>query len=211
MPNPKGITAGGQIRRFACLPGPVIAATDASWKKEDQRAGLGYITTDGRWAAIGQQWSPNATRVAGPPCADVFELRAMAALLVPQLGLPGRSEPPDLVLTDNSYSLKYLGAWQDGRLDVMPPGYRPDGLRKTKTGTRPAALVLLARRVYRLAGRTRFQRIQGHSGILLNEAADQLARIGRCGTELTTRREAFAVADSTLADWHSAGTLLAAG
>lgn len=175
---------------------PVIAATDASWKKG--YGGLGYITTTGRWGLCGRP--DDRDDPTGPAKVLVNELRAVDLLLSALGGVPGL-----LLLVDSRWALAYLQAWQSGRTDAMPDGY---DLRPRRAGA--PTLVRLAERVAALPD-LRLEHVKGHSGHLLNEAADSLAKIAR--RRMTESFDATAraadLAASFLLTWHQQAALAA--
>lgn len=184
-----------QVTRWADTA-PVIAATDASWKKDV--GGLGYITTTGRWGYRGR--SADRNDPTGPARVLVSELRAVE-LLLSELG-----DVPDLLLlVDSRRALTFLRTWQCGRTDAMPEGY---DLRPRRSGA--PTLVRLAERVAALPG-LRMEHVKGHSGHPLNEAADSLAKIAR--RRMTEPFDAVGraadLAASFLLTWHQQAAVAA--
>ena len=178
----------GDVERWA-RTGPVIAATDASWKKG--HGGLGYLTSTGRWGF--RSWPQGRTDPTGRSKVLVNELRAVE-LLLSALG-----EVSELVLLVDSLSaLTYLRSWQNGRIELMPDGY---DLRPRSHGA--PTLIRLAERVAVFPG-LHAQHVKAHSGHPLNEAADSLASIAR--RHLTESFDAAAraedLAKSFLLTWH---------
>jgi len=161
---------------------PLVAATDASWKHGS--GGMGFLTTDGRWG-LGR-WKAGPQDPTGPSKIIITELRAVQLLLVsvePQLEMT--------VLIDSLPALSYLWRWQEGDVSALPPGYRAPHLQS------------LARRVADRRGLV-FQHVKGHSGHLLNEAADSLAAIARRRRTLDSEAESRAadLVDSFLTSWN---------
>ena len=178
----------GDVERWA-RTGPVIAATDASWKKG--HGGLGYLTSTGQWGFRSRP--EDRTDPTGRSKVLVNELRAVELLL------SVLDEVSELVLLVDSLSaLTYLRSWQNGRTELMPDGY---DLRPRRQGA--PTLVRLAERVAALPG-LRVEHVKGHSGHPLNEAADSLASIAR--RRLTESFDAAAraedLAKSFLLTWH---------
>lgn len=171
----------GQVARWTGTR-PLVAATDASWKHG--HGGMGFLTTDGRWG-LGR-WKAGPQDPTGPSKIIITELRAVQLLL--------SSVEPRLemtVLLDSLPALSFLRRWQAGDVAALPPGYRAPHLR------------LLARRVADRPGLT-FQHVKGHSGHLLNEAADSLAAIARRRQTLGSEAQARAadLVDSFLTSWN---------
>ncbi|MEO3786939.1 RNase H family protein [Actinocorallia sp. B10E7] len=178
-PSP-GPALAGQVARWTGTR-PLVAATDASWKRG--HGGMGFLTTDGRWG-IGD-WKVGPQDPTGPSKIIITELRAVQLLLST---VEARVEMT--VLIDSLPALSYLWRWQSGDVSALPPGYEAPHLR------------LLARRVADRP-RLRFQHVKGHSGHLLNEAADSLAAIARRrapGFDVEAR--ASDLVDSFLTSWN---------
>ncbi|OUC91330.1 ribonuclease HI [Streptosporangium minutum] len=177
----------GRVAGRWATTGPLTAATDASWKS--RICGIGYVTSEGCWGLRG--WSVDRHDPTGPSKVLVNELRAVDLLL----RAVGR---PDVLLVDSLRALSFLHAWQRGDTGHLPEGY---DLRPRRNG--PPALVRLAEHVAELDGLT-FQHVKGHSGHLLNEAADSLASIAR--RAVTERFDATGRAgglvSSFLSSWH---------
>ncbi|GGQ07382.1 hypothetical protein [Streptosporangium pseudovulgare] len=167
--------------------GPLTAATDASWK--NRVGGLGYITSDGHWGLCGRPTDRHDP--TGPAKVLVNELRAVDLLL---RGAPG----PDVLLVDSTGALELLRAWQRGEVERMPEGY---DLRPRRCG--PPALVRLAEHVAGLGGLS-VRHVKGHSGHLLNEAADSLASIARRSVteRFDVTERAAGLVSSFLSSWH---------
>ena len=184
----------GDIGRWAGT-GPVIAATDASWKKG--HGGLGYLTSTGRWGFRSRP--EDRTDPTGRSKVLVNELRAVE-LLLSVLG-----EVSELMLLVDSLSaLTYLRSWQNGRTQLMPDGY---DLRPRRQGA--PTLVRLAERVAATPG-LHMEHVKAHSGHPLNEAADSLASIARrrISEPFDAAARAEELAKSFLLSWHQ--TALAA-
>jgi ribonuclease HI len=145
------------------VAGPVIAATDASLHRKGRCAGLGYLTSDGRWGAV--QYDCRYPARSARLSTGVTELAAVAFLF--------QACVPDVLLTDSMDALRYLLRWRAGDTESMPPDYDA----RYESGSR-MTLQSLARMV---AGKSGLQvsHVRGHRGNLLNEAADSLARIAR--------------------------------
>ncbi|GAA3226134.1 ribonuclease HI [Actinocorallia longicatena] len=178
----RGDALGGQLSRWSGTR-PLVAATDASWK--NGRGGMGFLTTDGFWG-VGS-WAVGPQDRTGPSKILVTELRAVQLLLT-------SVDPavPMTILVDSIPALRYLWRWQQGETLALPAGYQDD----------PAGLLPLARQLSQRPHLT-FQHVKGHSGHLLNEAADSLASIGRRRASLKYDAETRAadLVNSFLTSW----------
>ncbi|PKK16234.1 RNase H family protein [Thermomonospora sp. CIF 1] len=190
----------GQQRRWADAA-VLIAATDASFKHP--HVGWGYVSSAGHWGCAGGTYrgmlNPN-----GRSGAMISELRAVHMLLTDL-----DTDRPMTLLIDSRGALRFLRAWQSGRVGLMPNGYslRPR-FGAAAQSTKPT-LVRLAEQVASRPG-LRFEHVAGHSGHPLNEAADGLAGLARrciAGDQdgdvdtLTARAQDLAAA--FLHAWHS--------
>jgi hypothetical protein len=169
------------------VAGPLTAATDASWK--NGAGGIGYITSRGSWGLRG--WVTDHRDPTGKSKVLVNELRAVDLLL-------RATGNPDVLLVDSLSALSFLRAWQRGDTELMPDGY---DLRPRRRGV--PSLVRLAEHVAEADGLV-FQHVKGHSGHLLNEAADSLASIARRrATEwFDATGRATDLVSSFLSSWH---------
>ncbi len=186
MPRP---ALAGQIARWTGTR-PLVAATDASWKRG--HGGMGFLTTDGRWG-IGD-WKAGPQDPNGPSKIIITELRAVQLLLTAIEPCPAMT-----VLIDSLPALSYLWRWQKGDVSALPPGYEAPHLR------------LLARRIADRPCLT-FQHVKGHSGHLLNEAADSLAAMARRrdGRSPAAAGRAADLVDSFLTSWNQQNRRLSA-
>lgn len=196
-------TAGGLLRtgvhgQVPCRSGgaPLVAATDASWKQG--QGGLGYVVSDGRWGM--RSWEGDRQDPTGRSKVLVNELRAVALLLSVM-----DSAAELTLLVDSLSALRYLRRWQLGDISLMPEGY---DLRPRRSG--PPTLVRLAERVAVMPG-LRMEHVKGHSGHLLNEAADALASMSRrrLTQPFDARSRAEELVRSFLIAWHRPGVLTA--
>jgi ribonuclease HI len=181
----------GQVRRWAGQPRR-IAATDAGWSWKRASGGMGYLVSDGHWGIRG--WRTSRLDPTGHSKVLVTELRAIEFMLT------RLTSEPLTVLVDSTSALHHLRQWQQGAVDVMPAGY---DLRPRHGGRKPT-LVRLAVRVADRPDLT-FRHVKGHSGHLLNEAADSLARIARRRTlsKFDAAARAQDLAASFLTSWHA--------
>jgi ribonuclease HI len=183
----------GQVRRWAETPGPLIAATDASWK--GSAGGIGYVVSDGRYGLRSRR--PGRVDPTGCSRVLVSELRAVEFLLTaydsPPVGMT--------VLVDSLPALNYLHRWQGGESGAMPAGY---DLRPRHAGLKPT-LVRLAELVARRPDLT-FAHVKAHAHHALNEAADSLAHMARRRVEepFDVRPRAHDLVEAFLRDWHVA-------
>ncbi|MCW2913718.1 MAG: ribonuclease [Actinomycetia bacterium] len=175
---------------------PLIAATDASWKQG--QGGLGYVVSDGRWGMRG--WQAGHQDPTGRSKVLVNELRAVALLLS---AVDGATE--FTLLVDSLPALRFLRRWQRGDLSLMPEGY---DLRPRRSGA--PTLVRVAEQVAVMPG-LRMEHVKGHSGHLLNEAADALASMSRrrLSQPFDARGRAEDLVRSFLIAWHQPDALTA--
>lgn len=154
----------GQARAPKGLP--LRYATDGSAdgiRRREYRTGFGWLATDGRW---GLGYCPQPAKIAGRDVAVVAELRAVWHAVGARL--PAGSVT---VLVDSRHALDYLAAWATGDQRI-PDGYL-GSQRHTPMLHRFAAVV--AAHPTHLDARW----VPGHTGQLLNECADSLAKLGR--------------------------------
>ncbi|MEU8298951.1 RNase H family protein [Micromonospora sp. NPDC048909] len=190
--RPEHAPGRGQVRRWAAASGPLIGATDASWK--GRAGGIGYVASDGRYGLRSRR--PGRVDPTGCSRVLVSELRAVEFLLTaydtPPVGMT--------VLVDCMPALAYLHRWQRGDTGAMPAGY---DLRPRHSGLKPT-LVRLAELV---AGRSdlTFTHVKAHAHHALNEAADSLARMARRRVEepFDVRQRAHDLVEAFLRDWHA--------
>lgn len=172
---------------------PLVFATDGSVARKrrhrEHLTGWGYMSLDGRWAAAN---CPQPTSLSGTDPATVAELRAIwhaVGELIPTT--------PVLVLTDSQRACRLIEAWQHGE-PVMPAGYLGSQRHTPR-------LVVMAEQVARHPHNLTVEWVKGHAGLLLNEGADCLARLGcrwlveRMRREAVEERARF-VAEGFLAD-----------
>ncbi|TDB97991.1 RNase H family protein [Actinomadura sp. 7K534] len=189
--------AQGQVPGWSGLPGPLVAATDASWKRGT--CGVGYVVSDGRWGMRGWTFGPQDP--TGPRRVLVSELRAVGLLL------DRVEDGRDLVLLVDSLSaLRFLRAWRRGDTGLLPDGY---DVRPRRSGADPS-LVRLARQVVGRPG-LRLEHVRGHSGHPLNETADSLASIARRRATETfdSTARAEGLVEAFLHAWHGTGGIAA--
>ncbi|RKN26194.1 ribonuclease HI [Micromonospora musae] len=182
----------GQVGRWAAASGPLVGATDASWKK--RAGGIGYVVSDGRYGLRSRH--PSRVDPTGTSGVLVSELRAVEFLLT------AYDTPPAgmTVLVDSVPALAYLHRWQRGEIETMPAGY---DLRPRYSGLKPT-LVRLAELVVGRPDLT-FTHVKAHAHHCLNEAADSLAHMARRRVEepFDVRQRAHALVEAFLRDWHA--------
>ncbi|GAB3808903.1 hypothetical protein [Micromonospora zhanjiangensis] len=71
--EPRSGGVHGQVGRWARTTGPLVAATDASWK--DRAGGYAYVVSDGRWGLRPRSTGP--LDPTGPSRVLINELRAV--------------------------------------------------------------------------------------------------------------------------------------
>ncbi|MFC0506667.1 RNase H family protein [Micromonospora costi] len=182
----------GQVRRWATTCGPLIAATDASWK--GRAGGIGYVASDGRYGVRSRR--PGRTDPTGCSRVLVSELRAVEFLLTAY-----DTPPPGMtVLVDCLPAVTYLHRWQGGDVEAMPAGY---DLRPRHSGLKPT-LVRLAELAAERPDLT-FTHVKAHAHHCLNEAADSLAHMARRRVEETfdVRQRAHDLVEAFLRDLHA--------
>lgn len=187
----------GQVPGWDGLPGPLVAATDASWKRGT--CGIGYVVSDGRWGMRGWTFGPQDP--TGPRRVLVSELRAVGLLL--DRVEDGREL---VLLVDSLPALRYLRAWRRGDTGLLPGGY---DVRPRRHGETPS-LVRLAGRVAGRPGLT-LEHVKAHSGHPLNETADSLASIARRRVTETfdSTARAEGLVEAFLHAWHGTGGIAA--
>jgi ribonuclease HI len=182
----------GAVARWADFSADVVAATDASWK--DKTHGIGYVVSDGQYGLRG--WPMDPLDPTGPSRVLIDELRAVEFLL------SGFARRPDrlTVLVDSIGALSYLHRWQAGETTTMPAGYN---LRARTRATQPT-LVRLAELLPRLPD-VSFQHVRGHTGHLLNEAADSLSSMARrrVRERFDVKARAHDLVSAFLRQWHA--------
>ena len=171
--------------------GPQVAATDASYKRGV--AGIGCVVSDGSWAL--SRWAPGHRHdPTGPASVLVAELRAVAYLLEG----PARPRPPELLL-DSTIAIRYLRAWQRGRIERMPDGYS----LLPRRGPQPVPTLMRLAGIMAQHPEIRLEHVHSHTGHPLNEAADALASLAQRGLPaVETRSRGEGLAEAFLRTWH---------
>lgn len=146
-----------------------LYATDGSARpapKQRVDLGYGYVGVGGQYGfKAANTWSYEV----GTKPALVAELQAVWLLLTRQ---PPKCATTMTVLLDSEDAIRHLDAWAAGFRD-MPKGYTAIAAHEK------LHLRHLARMVEQHRDHVTFQQVKGHSGHLLNECADSLARIAR--------------------------------
>jgi ribonuclease HI len=171
--------------------GPLVAATDASYKRSV--AGIASVISNGSWGL--SRWAPgNRHDPSGPAAVLVAELRAVALLL------EGPDQPrPPLLLLDSTIAIRYLHAWQQGRIERMPEGYS----LLPRRGARSAPTLVRLAGIMAQHPEIRLQHVHSHTGHPLNEAADALASLAQRGLpQVETRSRAEGLVEAFLRTWH---------
>lgn len=181
----------GQITRWRAAGGPLIAATDAAKTSGARVVGYGYVTSDGRYGIGGHTYPPPKVNV---DLVLVGELRAVWFLLT---GLDRDAEAT--VLVDSDDALEFLRGWRQGKTN-MPRGY-------PELGGNDLFMYNLAARLARTHPRVAFEQVRGHSGHVLNEAADALAVLAKRRLMGRWQGDVIAaaqdLADSFTTAWHA--------
>ncbi len=167
-------------------PARVVIATDAA--VHGKWNGSGYLATSGHYGAHRQQIVAGRW---GPHDVIVSELQVVRGALR-RVSL----DNPIEILCDSSSAIRYLVAWQQGSLE-LPPGYQGDALGK------------LAVFLHSHASDITITKVKGHSGHLLNETADSIAKLmvrglqghGRPATSAEYREVVQTYAVRTLMRW----------
>jgi ribonuclease HI len=155
----RGTIPGRQAR-----PGITVGAADASVHSGRRLMGAGWLCTDGRWG-IAYHTSPR--RGGAQLTSNLAELAAAGWLLRCTAG-----DTPAVLATDSMHVVKWFRDWQNGYA----------GLPWNAAVIADACNVASCAETAGLAAANRglvVQHVAGHSGHLLNEAADALAKIGR--------------------------------
>jgi ribonuclease HI len=170
--------------------GPLVAATDASYKRGV--AGIACVVSNGSWGL--SRWAPgNRHDPSGPAAVLVAELRAVALLLEG----PDHLRPPELLL-DSTIAIRYLRAWQRGRIERMPEGYS----LLPRRGPEGAPTLVRLAGIMAQHPEVRLQHVHAHTGHPLNEAADALASLAQRGLPaVETRSRAESLADAFVRTW----------
>jgi ribonuclease HI len=171
--------------------GPLVAATDASYKRGV--AGIACVVSNGSWGLT--RWGSGTRHdPSGPATVLVAELRAVALLLEG----PDRPRPPELLL-DSTIAIRYLRAWQRGRIERMPEGYS----LLPRRGPRTAPTLVRLAGIMAQHQEIRLHHVHSHTGHPLNEAADALASLAQRGLpEVETRSRAEGLVEAFLRAWH---------
>jgi ribonuclease HI len=171
--------------------GPRVAATDASYKRGV--AGIACVVSNGSWGL--SRWG-SAVRhdPSGPASVLVAELRAVALLLEG----PDHLRPPELLL-DSTIAIRYLRAWQQGRIERMPEGYS----LLPRRGPQSAPTLVRLAGIIAQHPEMRLQHVHSHTGHPLNEAADGLASLAQRGLPpVETRSRAEGLVKAFVRAWH---------
>lgn len=156
--------------------GPVYAATDASWRG-NATYGHGYATTTGLWGVRSARILPRSAAAPGyegsVDSAALHELHAVAHLMQ-WLTRHLPADHPVVLLCDSRSAQRYLRAWQSGAEPRFPAGER--ALRPYNGEFKPLQDLAQA---MRSRPRIKVTDVVGHSGHLLNELADALAKMAR--------------------------------
>jgi ribonuclease HI len=180
----------GKVKGFGSC-GRLVAATDASYKRGV--AGLACVVSDGSWGL--SRWSTAVRHdPSGPAAVLVAELRAVALLLEG----PDQLRPPELLL-DSTIAIRYLRAWQRGRIERMPEGYS----LLPRRGPHPAPTLVRLAGIMGQHPEIRLQHVRSHAGHPLNEAADGLASLAQRGlSPIETRSRAEGLVEAFVRVWH---------
>lgn len=142
--------------------GEVIVAIDGSHREKIHSSA--YLTTSGEFGIQAAAFSLDRCR---PQCSLSTELRA---------ALYGLRRVSDIrrimLLSDNKTAIGWINRWRDGEQDL--PSWYSTFRNNDKTSSLEELRGIAASRKNDL----RIAHVKGHSGDLLNEAADALAGIG---------------------------------
>ncbi len=142
---------------------PIILATDGSSRGSIHSSA--YIATTGAWGVDAAAYGLDRCK---PQCALATELRAVYHGLS-HLALDTSQV---VIHTDSTTTKRWLERWAEGHT-AMPRWYSQE-----RSGEQLPTINRLQSLVQANAGRLSVEHIPGHSGDLLNEAADGLAGIG---------------------------------
>src|ERR1039458_2720023 len=171
--------------------GPLVAATDASYKRSV--AGIAWAISNGSWGL--SRWGSGIRHdPSGPATVLVAELRAVAFLLEG----PDQPRAPE-VLLGSTVSISYPRARQRGRIERMPDGYS----LLPRRGPQSAPTLVRLAGIMAQHPEIRLQHVHSHTGHPLNEAADALASLAQRGLPaVETRSRAEGLAKAFLRTWH---------
>src|SRR3984957_14337087 len=171
--------------------GPLVAASDASYKRG--AAGIACVVSNGSWGL--SRWGSGARHdPSGPATVLVAELRGVALLLE----APAQPRPRELLL-DSTIAIRYLRAWQRGRIERMPEGYS----LLPRRGPQPAPTLVRLAGIMAQHPEMQLHHVRSHTGHPLNEAADALASLAQRGLPaVETRSRAEGLAEVFLRPGH---------
>lgn len=156
---------------FGSPPSPeLVVATDAS--KSGNFLGIAAVTEDGRWGM--------ASYMDHSQEETTFLAELRATIMAVSLALPGQKVR---VITDSKDTQQKIHAWQDG--DLRTPEEHPHPYLKQGSGGAlalfPGNLKLSWLRDQVATGTIQLtvEHVPSHSGHILNEASDALARMAR--------------------------------
>lgn len=154
------MTIRGVVKPAVALP-HLIATDGSAWYDRSRKTwmtGWAWLTTAGLYE-LGS--APVTLEMMGREAATVTELRAVWHAV--RRRVPERAA---VLLLDSTAAMTYLDAWARG-YTTMPGGYAGTSLGRAAT--------FIGEHQHLIA----WNHVKGHSGHLLNEAADSLAKIGR--------------------------------
>jgi len=190
-------------------PGPVLVGTDGSCEAHGDRAGWAYLATNGQWGCQAGEFPPAiADRASGDRHGVNSKSGAMSAELRAVFLALTAIEGPLTIMADSQGALSLLRAWKAGDVQRMPDWY---SLRSRTSRNATPTLVRLAGLTAERGAEITFVHVKGHTGHLLNEAADALAELarrwyrlgGRLGQDVMTARCAD-IASPFLTSWRQA-------
>lgn len=176
LSRPPSFNLAGQVPaspRFRLGQG-VLIATDAAVNRQRARVGSGYIATSGLYGLAAH---PQPAAIVGSDATTVAELRAIWRAV----NAAGQDADGKItILTDSLAAMRYLRSWQKGQLPAYPAGYL---LRAQRPSGKTSSLEQLAQVMAGDGARYTIEKVAGHTGNILNEAADSLAKLAlRTGT-----------------------------
>ena len=158
----------------------LIIAADGSHKGRIHSGG--FLATNGRFGIQTFNYGKYDIDPHNGECSNAAELSAIL------YSMGGMSHKTDItILSDSKYALRYIEKWKNGEDDM------PNWCKTNPSLPHDKRLVNnmhhLRTRIAKTSEHITTQHVRGHTGDLLNEAADSLAKIGRNVIESVYNKE----------------------